>query len=293
MSALRWDTDGRHWPNRAHSHFVRSRALTWHVQSFGDPAAPALLLLHGTGAASHSWRDVAPVLARHARVIVPDLPGHGFTAGRPAKGMGLPAMARAVADLMGALGADPVLIAGHSAGAAIALAMVLDGLAQPRELVGVGAALLPIPGLAGLIFPPAAKLLLANPFAAHLFAGMARQPGEPARFLARSTGSRIDDAGAAAYRTLFANARHCAGALAMMASWDLPALRPRLDTLTTPLLLIHGPRDAAIPIAAARQAATITKARLVEVPETGHLVHEEQPEHVAGLIHARMPEVAR
>lgn len=292
MSGLHWDRDGRDWPNRAHSHFVRTAGLTWHVQTFGEATAPALLLLHGTGAASHSWRDVAPALANHHRVIVPDLPGHGFTTGRPAKGMGLDAMARAVADLLGALGADPVLIAGHSAGAAIALALELDGLARPRMLVGVGAALLPIPGLAGLIFPPAAKLLLANPFAAHLFAAMARQPGEPARFLARSTGSRIDAAGEAAYRTLFGNARHCAGALAMMAAWDLPALRPRLARLSTPLLLVHGARDAAIPIAAAREAAGITKARLVEIAAAGHLVHEEQPLAIAGLITETLKEPA-
>ena len=51
--------------------------LRWHVQMMGT--GPQVLLLHGAGAATHSWRDVAPLLARDFTVIAPDLPGHGFT----------------------------------------------------------------------------------------------------------------------------------------------------------------------------------------------------------------------
>ena len=40
---------------------------------------PVVLLIHGTGAASHSWRGLAPLLASDFTLIAPDLPGHGFT----------------------------------------------------------------------------------------------------------------------------------------------------------------------------------------------------------------------
>ena len=93
MSAPRWAVDGRDWPNRAQSRFVTAGRLRWHVQVFGAEEAPMLLLLHGTGAATHSWRAVAPLLAADFRVVAIDLPGHGFTTGRPMGGLSMSAMA--------------------------------------------------------------------------------------------------------------------------------------------------------------------------------------------------------
>ena len=58
---LDWATDGADWPNREASRFVEAAGLRWHVQVMG--AGPVLLLLHGTGASTHSWRDVMPKLA--------------------------------------------------------------------------------------------------------------------------------------------------------------------------------------------------------------------------------------
>jgi len=284
-SAPRWEVEGRNWPNRASSRFVDLGRLRWHVQIMGPDDAPVLLLLHGTGAATHSWRDCAPLLARQFRVVAPDLPGHGFTTGRPKGGLAMAAMARALGDLIAALALDPVVIVGHSAGAAIAVRMVIDGVAHPRAIVGLGAALLPIPGLAGVLFPSLARLLFVNPLAPHLFAQMARKPGETARFLARSTGSSIDAAGIAAYAALFATPGHCAGAVTMMADWDLPALRRDLARLDLPVLLVHGSADAAIPLAHARHATTIiAKARLEPLANLGHLAHEEKPDQVAAII---------
>ena len=75
---LNWERDGRDWPNRAFSRFVQAGGLRWHVQVMGQ--GPVVLLLHGTGASTHSLRDLAPLLAEHFTVVAPDLPGHGFTA---------------------------------------------------------------------------------------------------------------------------------------------------------------------------------------------------------------------
>ena len=279
----RWAVDGRDWSNRAHSRLVDSGRLRWHVQIMGE--GPVLLLLHGTGAATHSWRDLAPLLAEHFTVIAPDLPGHGFTSGRPAGGLAMPAMARAVGELLGALDVAPEIIVGHSAGAAIAIRMTIDGLAKPASIVGLDAALLPFPGLAAKLFPALAKALFINPFAPRIFAQMARVPGEAGRFLARSTGSTIDAEGVALYERLLANAGHVGGALAMMANWDLDALKADLPRLHIPLLLVHGEQDAAIPLASARDAASLVgNGRLTSLPGLGHLAHEERPEEVANII---------
>ncbi len=265
------------WPNRADSRAVRVGGIDWHVQIAGD--GPVLLMLHGTGAATHSWRDMLHPLAQHFRVIAPDLPGHGFTKGRPSTGLTMPGVARAVAGLLGEFDAEPALVIGHSAGAAIAIRMALDGLVHPAGIVGIAPALLPFPGIAQHLFPTMAKLLFVNPFAPHIFASVARGPGAVERFLARSTASKIDAAGIAAYAKLFATSAHCAGAIGMMADWDLVPLKRDLPKLAVPMLVLHGERDAAIPVSGALDSVALIPGCALEIlPGLGHLAHEEAPQ---------------
>ncbi len=279
----RWDVEGRDWPNRAASRFVDAGQVRWHVQMVGE--GPVLLLLHGTGAATHSWRDLMPLLAAHFTVVAPDLPGHGFTSGRPPGGLSMAAMARAVAGLMKAMDLSPRCIIGHSAGAAIALRMVADGLAQPDVVIGLNAALMPFPGLAARLFPTLAKLLFVNPFAPTIFSRMARDPADVAKFLARSTGSRIDAQGVGCYARLFATPGHCGAAITMMADWDLPSLKAALPGIKMPVLLVHGQGDSAIPAKDAQAAAAIMpNADMLILPGLGHLAHEEAPERIAAII---------
>lgn len=278
-----WERQGRDWPNRDASRMVTAGGLRWHVQVAGD--GPVLLLLHGTGAATHSWRALLPLLAARFTVVAPDLPGHGFTTGRPAGGLSMVAMARAISALLSELGVAPRLIVGHSAGAAIAVRMTIDAVVAPAGIVGLNPALMPFPGIAAKLFPTLARLLFVNPFAPHIFAAMARQPGEAGRFLRRSTGSRIDAAGADYYQRLFATASHCAGAITMMADWDLDTLERDLPKLAVPLLLIHGEGDAMIPLSAVREAAARVPGARVEMLATlGHLAHEEDAARIAAAI---------
>lgn len=283
MRNPRWEVEGRDWPNRDASRFVTASGMKWHVQQMGK--GPVLLLLHGTGAATHSWRALAPLLAERFTVIAPDLPGHGFTSGRLRGGLAMPAMARGIGKLLQSMGLPPNVIVGHSAGAAIAIRMVLDGHAEPQLIIGLDAALLPFPGLASRLFPALAKALFVNPFAPHIFARIARQPGETGRFLARSTGSQIELAGVRCYERLFATPGHCAGAIGMMADWDLAAFERDLPRLGIPLRLLHGTADSAIPLANARAAAgRVADGELILLEGLGHLAHEERPEEVAKLI---------
>jgi magnesium chelatase accessory protein len=277
---LDWGQYGRDWPLKEASRFIAAAGLDWHVQMLGE--GPVVLLLHGTGASSHSWRDVAPVLATQFTVVSPDLPGHAFTKGRPARGLSLPAMAGAVTALLAALDVSPALVIGHSAGAAIAARMALDrGHAAP--ILGFAPALRPHGGLAAPLFSGIAKLLLVNPLAPRLFARVARVPGETGRFLLRSTGSRLDQRGVDLYALLFAASGHCAGALEMMARWDLAPMTSGLPRLPVPLHVVHGDADRAIPIAVAREAAALARGGFEALPGLGHLAHEERPELAAEI----------
>jgi magnesium chelatase accessory protein len=278
-----WERDGRDWPHRAASRFVEAAGLRWHVQEFGEPDAPGLLLLHGTGAATHSWRGLAPLLAERFRVVAPDLPGHGFTDPLPPRRLSLPGMAEAVGDLVNALGLTPRLAIGHSAGAAVLARMCLDRRIDPDLLVALNGALTPFPGVASFLFPGIARMLFLNPVTPKVFAWSADRAA--VRRLIDGTGSRLDPQGLDLYRRLFTRPGHVAGALGMMANWDLPALARDLPRLETRTLLVVGGDDKAIkPDDSFALRERLRSARVELLRGLGHLAHEEAPERVAEII---------
>ena len=283
---LDWERDGQGWPHRDASRFVMAAGLRWHVQQMGPqhlPQAPWALLVHGTGAATHSWRGLMPLLAAHFNVLAADLPGHGFTGMGPAWQMSLPGMSQALGALLVALKVSPQLIVGHSAGAAIGARMGLDGHAAPAALVSLNGALLPLGGLPGLLFPPVARLMAAVPLVPKLFSR--RADSASVRRLIEGTGSTLDATGAELYGRLLRSPGHAAGALAMMANWDLRPLEHDFPRLQARLTLVVGANDRAVPPEQARRVqALVPGARLVTLDGLGHLAHEERPELLAGVV---------
>ena len=289
-AAMQWEVSGLTWPNRAASSFVEAGGLRWHVQQAG--AGPTLLLLHGTGAATHSWRSLFPWLATFFTVIAPDLPGHGFTSAPLPAEHSLPSFAALVAALLTTLRAKPALVVGHSAGAAIAARMCLDHTISPAGIVAINGALLPLQGLPGTVFSPLAKLLAANSIVPKLFSWRAGDRAVTERLL-RGTGSKIDADGVALYGELMRHSSHAASALNMMAHWDLPALERDIARLTTPMMLVVGDNDRTVPPHdAARLQRYLPKATVTHLPHLGHLAHEEAPHRVGEIIRAFATEIA-
>ncbi len=273
---------GRDWPNREYSRFVNAGGLRWHVQVMG--AGPPMLLAHGTGAATHSWRDVMPLLARHFTVIAPDLPGHAFTSGPSHYRMTLPAMAASLAALMAEMRIAPEIAVGHSAGAAIVARMALDGKIAPRRIVALNGALLPIQGMSGTIFSSIAKTLLLFPLVPWVFAWRAGDRASVERLLT-STGSHIDARGVDLYAKLLRDAGHVGNVLAMMANWELEPLARDLPALGSRLLLVASEGDKAVPISVSEKvAALVPGAELVRQKAFGHLSHEEAPAETVELV---------
>lgn len=282
-AAAGWDQVPPHWPLREHSRFVEAGGLRWHVQIVGS--GPALLLVHGTGASAHSWAATARLLEASFQTVVPDLPGHGFTALPPPAGLSLPGMASRLAALLAELEIQPALVAGHSAGAAVLARMALDGRIAPRALVSVNGALLPLRGMAGQLFSPLAKLIASSDATARLFAWRVRRDRAVIRRMLDATGSTIDEAGAELYRRLAGDPDHVAAALGMMANWDLAVLARDLPRLPMPLVLVVGTNDRTVrPAEARRVQALLPTAQLVPLPGLGHLAHEEQPTATAELL---------
>jgi len=261
------------------SRIVDAGGLRWHVQQAGR--GPCVLLVHGTGASSHTWRDLLPILAREYEVLAVDLPGHGFTGAASASGSSIAGMSDSLSTLLSALQVSPQYCVGHSAGAVILCRMALDGHITPRVIVSINGAFVPLAGSAGFLFSPIARFLAAAPFMSRLIARRAGNPASVARLLS-GTGSRLDAAGIELYVKLVSNPQHLAGALQMMGNWDLESFARDLPRLSTPLVLFVGENDLAVP---PRQALWVKEsgvnARIHSLPGLGHLAHEEQPAVVA------------
>jgi magnesium chelatase accessory protein len=276
-----FNVEGRDWPHREASRFVNAGGIRWHVQRMGQ--GPSLLLLHGTGSATHTWRDFAPCLTKDFTLIMPDLPGHGFTGPAPRNSLSLKGFARAVADLLQQLDEQPRIVIGHSSGAAILAQLCLDRLIAPDLLIALNGAFLPFEGLAGMLYPPMAKLMHFNPLTARLIA-WSTDDASVAR-LVRGTGSRIDGRGLKLYTRLLQTRAHVDGTLAMMANWDLETLEIALKRLQTPVALVAGQEDKAVrPGQIERAAALLPRATVHWLAGLGHLAHEERPEEVADLM---------
>jgi magnesium chelatase accessory protein len=285
--ALDFDRHAHDWPNRAASRIVETPGIRWHVQVTGN--GPPLLLLHGTGASTHSWAGLLPLLAEHYTVIAPDLPGQGFTTVKGRRDFSITGMSRALRTLLNTLKLNPQIAVGHSAGAAIAARMTLDGQLNPLSIVALNGAFVPFGGVVTRLFSPLAKLLTLNPIVPQIFARSAADRSAVERLL-KSTGSVIPEASLALYQRLFASPPHVAATLNMMASWDLETLLRDLPCLKPPLLLVIGENDLTVsPNDAHLISRLVTSSRTIRLPALGHLAHEENPSRIAEVIGAPAP----
>jgi len=103
----------------------------------GEP----VVLLHGFAASSYSWREVIPELARHYRVIAPDLNGFGLT-DRPedVESYTRDGQVALVLRLLDSLGIETAHFVGHSYGGAVTMALVAEHPERVRSMTLVDAA---------------------------------------------------------------------------------------------------------------------------------------------------------
>lgn len=267
----------------AHSSQILHRPHRWHVQQAG--AGDTVLLIHGAGGTTQSWRSLFPLLAQDHHVVAMDLPGQGFSQSGAKRRLGLDHMAQDLLSLIRAKGWQPSCVIGHSAGAAIALALWRQGLRPAQGIVGINAALAPFTGVAGVLFPAVAKALSLTPLSAHFFSANAT-PASVARLIA-GTGSHLDDQGHDFYLRLIRDSAHVDATLSMMAQWDLSDLRAHFSSVETPVHLIVGAQDKTVPPSTSRDAAqALPQARVTTLSGLGHLAHEEDATRVLSAINA-------
>ena len=242
-------------------------------------AGSPVVLLHGWSLSSAVFEPEASLLARHRRVIAPDLRGHGRS---PAGPSSLADFARDVAALVDRLGLERAVLVGWSLGAQVALAAL--PLVRPRL-----AALVLVAGTPRFTqgegwphgLPAQAVEVLAH-----------RVRRDPARAMARFfdgmfAEGELDDAARARLRALRAaiplpDPAAALSGLELLAREDL---RGALAAVDLPVLLVHGERDPICPPAASRaMAAAIPGARLVLRAGAGHAPFLARPGALADAV---------
>ncbi len=98
---------------------------------------PALLLVHGIGDSSDTWRPVFEQLARTHTVIAPDLLGHGRSE-KPRADYTIAGFANGMRDLLSVLGVERVTVVGHSLGGGVAAQFAYQFPERCERLVLVG-----------------------------------------------------------------------------------------------------------------------------------------------------------
>ncbi|MGQ9717156.1 MAG: alpha/beta fold hydrolase [Anaerolineae bacterium] len=270
------------------SRFVEVNGISVHYKMAGE-GEPALILLHGFGASTFSWREVMGPLSEIGTVVAFDRPGFGLTERpmpgewgrgaaslRPRSPYAPESQADLTVGLMDALGIERAILVGNSAGGTVA---ILTALTYPERVAGlvlVDAAVYAGGGTPGWLRP-----LLNTPQMRHLGPLIARRIQEWGVEFARSAWhdpSKLTPEIWEGYAKPL-RAENWDRALWEVTRASHPLNLPeRLAEVTAPALVITGDDDRIVPTEQSiRLAGEIPGAQLVVIPECGHVPQEECP----------------
>jgi len=250
--------------------------LAVHEKGKGKP----LIMIHGLGASSFTWRKIAPELAKKHRVIAIDLKGFGQS-DKPLDGRySIFDQAELVNDYIVRNGLEDATLVGHSYGGGVALAVALKQMDAGQENIK---RLVLIDSIAYRQPLPFFFRLLRVPVLGEL--GLSLVPPEVQMERALAVAYYQD--GDVTQETVnnYASALHSEGGRhALLYTIDNldPAqadeISQRYKSLTLPSLVLWCDRDKIVPLKIGRRLASdLPNARLKILRNCGHIPHEEQP----------------
>ena len=242
------------------------------VMAFQDSCdKPTLLLIHGFPLSSQMWTPQLDDLEEFARVIAPDLRGHGQSDSVSGP-YSISLLADDCADLLGHLNvATPFVVCGLSMGGYIALEFYRR---YPEHVAGLilAATRAGADSEEGKAGRDKAAELAKNEGATAVSASMLPKMLAPQNY--ESDEELVDFV-----KDIMSSAslNGVVGALAAMR--DRVDSTPTLGDIDVPVLIIHGADDQLIPVSEAEAMfKAIPDADLVIVPDAGHLPNLEQPD---------------
>lgn len=270
-----------------------------YVDHGGPPDGPVMVCVHGLGGSLINWSALAPLLTQHYRVLALDLAGFGHTQGgeRPTSVHG---NRRLLDRFLTEVAGTPAVLVGNSMGGLIS---ILQASKAPHTVAGlvlidpalpVGLASRPDPGVAA-IFGAATVPALARRLLARRRRGIsAEEAALQTLRLCTADVNRIPrhvvdmHVELAAARREYPDVDAELLAAAQSLVWVLLNRRRYTATqqsITAPVLLLHGDRDRLVPLASAEAAARANPSwRLRIAHGVGHVPQLEIPEWVADQI---------
>ncbi len=265
-------------PDKAPGQFIDLADGTIHYDQAGVPNRTPVILLHGFGASSFSFRHNLAPLSQDYLVLAPDALGFGFSSKPTGADYSAQAEIKRLRSFMDTLNINKAVLIGNSMGGRNAILFALEYPERVSALVLINSAghnsenrdspLLRLPGVATLFLKisssrPAVKAILRSlfydndkvtPEVVEGYRLPLRLPGTPSVLRALSE------------------------------TESPPALIPRLPEITVPTLIIWGKHDPLFPLPDAEHYLNIPNSTLVQIDEVGHLPHEESPDEVNRLI---------
>jgi len=251
---------------------------------------PPLVLVHGLGGSATNWCELAPLLAVHHRVLIPDLPGHAGSDPLPGVS-GLEPYAARIASVMEHENAVPAPVVGHSLGGLVAVRLALSRPEAVSALVLASSAGLSIGRPYFREILTAFTIIRPGRLAGRYRSRVSRSPW--LRRLVFGFVSVADPVGltdTAVDGFLVGQVLHTDTASAWRAMRrDDP--RQELDRLQCPVFVLWGTEDAQLPLDDAFEYARRLRAPLRTIAGCGHLLIGERPDACADAIESFLASV--
>ncbi len=261
------------------SQFVRLKSgLKIHYLASGPENAPTVVLVHGWPTSSQLWRQIIPGLARHFRVLAPDLPGHGLSSKPEDAVYDLDFLYRFMCDFFDTVGLEKAHLAVHDLGGMAGLAfavrdperldrLVVMNTGPYKEISFTLSVLLKVLGQSWLtwlfLWRPAFRRLMCQ--------GIYHK-------------ERMTEELSEMYRATWAGTS--AGRRAFSRTIGIPPARmveapEKLREIRIPTLILWGTKDGFFNFKVARRLHEDIKDSVLEaVPNASHFLQEDQPQKV-------------
>ncbi|MHA2787667.1 alpha/beta fold hydrolase [Corynebacterium sp. S7] len=263
---------------------VQSGDYRLRVYTAGDPTAPAIIFLHGSGpgvSATSNWSELMPLLSSDYYCVAPDVLGFANSDHPDPAPAGMSAFtdlrARTIVEMMNTLGLEKAHFVGNSMGGMITLrlAQIAPERIDRILLMGTGGA--PIPATDGL------KRLITfyqNPTVENMKEMLPSFVANKDHFA-----DRLDEI--ATDRTQFALRDDIRRSHLATFNPDYSPVNyspEELGEITHDTLVVHGREDEIIPVEASYYMSThLPNAELHVMPHAGHWTQIEQPQRFASL----------
>jgi pimeloyl-ACP methyl ester carboxylesterase len=259
--------------------YIRVDGLQIYVVERGPADGPPIVLLHGFGGSTFSWRYLfEPLVTAGYHVVAFDIPPFGFSDKRSDHDYSQFADADLTAHVMDALGVQKAVMVGHSMGGNIIAYFALRYPERVEKLVFVDAAIGLLTGVSPIIssiisFAPVsrwAQIGVRSYFTEDRFAGVLKSAYYDPRFVTQDVLDGYDaPLKISAWDTgLLAFVRSNAGGNTLRME--------DLATVNIPSWIAWGANDTWIPLSVGQQLSqTLPNTSLKTYPNVGHMTMEE------------------